>query len=189
MCWSWLTLGRRLCPCSNWFFSRNLQSWTPRHRLPNMSFRLICSFNYRQFLAGQQLPSSVREERDVSTMPTVPAYRVQCPPRVPRRAPLAWWRPRAWEVTGGEKLCLKLLCSDVLGAWNTAEKHGGNERLATPLLVNLCLFHGGFEEEAAVHTALPHFSEFYKTAGGLVPVWTSWKCLRADRIMSIFFVV
>lgn len=48
------------------------------------------------------------------------------------------------------------------------------------------ILHGIFEDEAAVHTTLLQFSEFYKTTGGLVPVWTSWKCLKADRIMSVF---
>lgn len=48
------------------------------------------------------------------------------------------------------------------------------------------ILHGIFEDEAAAYATLLQFSEFYKTTGGRVPVWASRKCLRADRIMSIF---
>lgn len=51
------------------------------------------------------------------------------------------------------------------------------------------ILHGIFEDEAAAYTTLLQFSEFYKTTGGRVPVWASWKWLKADRIMSIFFFV
>lgn len=64
----------------------------------------------------------------------------------------------------------------------------GGRRLETPLLANTPLLHGSFEEEAAVHTVL-QFSEFYKTTGAFAPVWTSWKCLRVDNVMSIFSFV
>lgn len=48
------------------------------------------------------------------------------------------------------------------------------------------ILHGIFEDEAAAYATSLQFSEFYKTTGGRVPVWASRKCLRADRIMSIF---
>lgn len=48
------------------------------------------------------------------------------------------------------------------------------------------ILHGIFEDEAAAYATLLQISEFYKTTGGRVPVWASRKCLRADRIMSIF---
>lgn len=97
------------------------------------------------------------------------------------------------EVKGKCKLCLKLLYSDVLSAqmcsvFGTELRGRVGMRRETPLLVNTCLCRSSFEEEAAVHTTLLQFSEFYKTTGGLVPVWTSRKCLRADSIMSNFFL-
>ena len=50
----------------------------------------------------------------------------------------------------------------------------------------MCILHGIFKDEVAAYTTLLQFSEFYRTTGERVPVWASWKCLRADRIMSVF---
>ena len=54
------------------------------------------------------------------------------------------------------------------------------------LLVNMCILLGIFKDETAAYTTLLQFSEFYRTTGERVPVWASWKCLRADRITSVF---
>lgn len=71
-------------------------------------------------------------------------------------------------------------------AWNRAEKQSKSISMRKPCLLIYTFYIGIFEDEAAAYTTLLQFSEFYKTTGGRVPVWASWKCLKADRIMSSF---
>lgn len=107
----------------------------------------------------------------------------------PGGLPWQWLGPQGWEVVASARKCKRYLVlynSDVADAGNRAEKQSESVRIRKTLLVNMRILHGIFEDEAAAYATLLQFSEFYKAAGGCVPVWASWKCLKVDRIMSIF---
>lgn len=54
-----------------------------------------------------------------------------------------------------------------LGTERETERRNKSEK---PLLANMYILHGTFEDEAATYATLLQFSEFYKTTGEYVPV-------------------
>ena len=50
------------------------------------------------------------------------------------------------------------------------QRNSERVRIRKTLLVNMRILHGIFEDEAAAYATLLQFSEFYKAAGGCVPV-------------------